>query len=408
MRMTLLSMVLVAGVSSAALADEKLEAKQVLAQATEALRAVRAVQYEVRTEADGMLQFRVPQLTGTVTMAAGPNDTTPKVRMNLQATMPKQPKQPQQPEAIAVQMSCDGKTVFLAESGQKVYFTRELPAGQAMLNRAASVILLEFTDPRPLEREAKAVSTEYVGIEKVGDVDCDIVHAILETDGGEVRWYFGRTDHLPRRVQRFSQTPMGLASVTTTLSSLNTSPTIDDKLFHLERPAGYVDPPKPPSRSGSDFLAIGSQAPPWKLKTPAGEEVTLQGLRGKIVLLDFWATWCGPCIRAMPGVQKLYDKFKDRPVAIFGVNCYERDPNAKPAQFFKKKGFTYPLLLGGSSVAGAYKAAGIPTFYLIGPDGKVLLARSGFSPAQDREIEATIEKTLKNMAAAPPTTQGQP
>ena len=394
-----LPMMLVAGFAGAALANEELDAKQVLKQATDALRTVQAVQYEAQTDADGMLQYRMPQLAGTVTLAAGPSDANHKTRMDIQVRMP------QQPEAITVQMSCDGKTVFLAESGQKVYLKQELPAGQSVLNRASHMLLREFVDARPLERELKAVSTEYLGIEKVGDVECDVVHATLDADGGEVQWYFGRTDHLPRRVQRFAQTPMGVASVTTTLSSLNTSPTIDDKLFHLERPEGYLDPKTPKSRSSSNLLKVGTQAPSWKLKTPAGKEVTLESLKGKIVLLDFWATWCGPCVRAMPAVQKLHDKFKDRPVAVYGVNCYERNPKAKPAQFMKDKGFTYPLLLDGSSVARAYKASGIPTFYLLDPDGKILLANSGFSQTMDTEIEAIIDKTLKGMAKPAKTTQ---
>ncbi len=66
------------------------------------------------------------------------------------------------------------------------------------------------------------------------------------------------------------------------------------------------------------------------MKDPAGKSVSLKSLRGKIVLLDFWATWCGPCRMAMPGLQKLHDRYKDKPVAIYGVNCRERRPDANP------------------------------------------------------------------------------
>ena len=145
---------------------------------------------------------------------------------------------------------------------------------------------------------------------------------------------------------------------------------------------------------------MGSEAPEWTLKDGDGKEVSLKSLRGKLVLLDFWATWCGPCRQAMPGVQKLYEKYKGKPLAVFGVNCYERGSNVDPAGFMKQGGFTYPQLLQGSDVVQTYRAVGIPTFYLIAPDGKILLAFSGFSASGEQQLEATIERELAKLSGA--------
>jgi thiol-disulfide isomerase/thioredoxin len=139
---------------------------------------------------------------------------------------------------------------------------------------------------------------------------------------------------------------------------------------------------------------VGSEAPGWTLRSADGQEVSLGKLRGKVVLLDFWATWCGPCRQAMPALQRLHERYKDKPVAIFAVNCWERSPQVDPAGFLKQSGYTYPVLLNANDVAQAYKVTGIPTFYLIGTDGKILLASSGVSADAERQIEALIEQAL--------------
>jgi thiol-disulfide isomerase/thioredoxin len=99
-------------------------------------------------------------------------------------------------------------------------------------------------------------------------------------------------------------------------------------------------------------------------------------------------------------MQKLHEKYKGKPVAIFGVNCYERGANVDAAGFMKKGGYTYPQLLDGSDVAHAYRAVGIPTLYLIAPDGKILLAFSGFSASGEQQLEAAIERELAKLSGA--------
>lgn len=118
----------------------------------------------------------------------------------------------------------------------------------------------------------------------------------------------------------------------------------------------------------------------------------LDQYKGKVVVMDFWATWCRPCVMAMPGVQKLHDEFAGRPVAVLGVNVSDR---ADPKAFMQSKGYTYGLILNGEAMAQKYNVQGIPRFVVLGVDGKtVIMDKTGYSPDNDKLIAQAIEKEL--------------
>lgn len=362
------------------------DVREVLQQAHAASRAVKAVRYEAKGQADGWLGQRVPAMEGTVTLVAVPGDPTPKLRIEAQAVPPGRL------EPVALQLTCDGTFVAVAEHGQRVFFRRALPIGDSLLNSAAAILVREFGSEKALEREMQAASLEYAGREVVGDVECDVVRAVLAGDEGEVRWYFGCADHLPRRVQRFVRNGQDVASITTTIAKLDVNPDIGTTAFQLERPAGFT------GLSPNELLEVGGEAPAWTLPSSAGGNVSLQELRGKVVLLDFWATWCGPCAMAMPIIQKLHDKYKGQPVAVYGVNCLERNPKSDPAGFMRGRGFTYPTLLKADRVARAYQISAVPSFYLIAPDGRILMAHAGVSQNMQAQLEAVIDRALAKLS----------
>lgn len=370
-----------------ALWAEPPDARAILQQADTAVRALHAVRYEGRSEIDGALANQMPRMNGTVTQVALPDTEMPQVRIEGEVLLPRQT----QPTKLDI--ANDGKVVTLCERTRKLYVRREMPGGAGLLTTANALLVRELTATKPFERELQAQALEYAGTEKVGEVECDMVHATLGTDGSAVRWSLGKADHLPRRVRRFMPTPGGQSTVTTSLTTLDIKPTIKDELFHLDKPADFneVGP--------NGLLQVGGAAPEWTLKAADGTEVSLKGLRGKVVLLDFWATWCGPCRQAMPSVQKLFEKYKGKPVAIFGVNCKERDPKSDPAGMMKSANLSYPLLLKGDEVADKYLVQGIPAFYLIDRDGKILMAQAGLGPTSEREIDQLIERQLGSSAA---------
>jgi thiol-disulfide isomerase/thioredoxin len=105
--------------------------------------------------------------------------------------------------------------------------------------------------------------------------------------------------------------------------------------------------------------------------SPSGEKVSLKDFRGKIVFLNFWATWCVPCKEEMPTMERLYQQYKDRGLVMLAVNL--KDSRKDALAFVKELKLTYPILFDPEGEAGLlYGAWGLPTTYIIGPKGEGL------------------------------------
>jgi thiol-disulfide isomerase/thioredoxin len=156
-----------------------------------------------------------------------------------------------------------------------------------------------------------------------------------------------------------------------------------DSLYRISPPAGlervsrFGPPPPPPP------AIVGKPATDFTLPLlSTGARVRLGALRGKVVVLDFWATWCGPCRRWMPIVAKLEKELRGRDVRFFAVN--ERDTPDKVQAFLKTTGVSVPVLLDRDGHVGqAYDASSIPLTVIVGRDGKVVDALIGLHPEED-------------------------
>ena len=152
--------------------------------------------------------------------------------------------------------------------------------------------------------------------------------------------------------------------------------------------------PSPPKAGGEShkragLLAVGDAAPDWTLRDAEGRAHSLSEYRGRVVVLDFWATWCAPCSKVMPHMEKLHRKYGERGVAVFGVSTFE---TGDPAAMMRKKNCTYGLLLKGEEIAPAYGVETLPAVCVIGPDGRVVYSHAG---AGHKNLDAVIEKQLK-------------
>jgi len=123
-------------------------------------------------------------------------------------------------------------------------------------------------------------------------------------------------------------------------------------------------------------------------KTLDGENVSLENLRGKMVLIDFWATWCGPCVTSMPHMKEMYAKYKDKGMVVLGVSL---DRNAQaPAEFIKTNDIPWPTMMSPRGLSQEWGVSGIPCLFVIGPEGDVLWR--GHPMASDQAIESAFEK----------------
>ena len=111
--------------------------------------------------------------------------------------------------------------------------------------------------------------------------------------------------------------------------------------------------------------------PEFTLPDPAGKKVSLKDFRGKLLMLNFWATWCEPCRDEMPSMERLYQEFKGEGFVILAVDVKDKRQDA--LEFIKELKLTYPVVLDpAGEVAVLYGAWGLPATYLIGAKGEGL------------------------------------
>jgi thiol-disulfide isomerase/thioredoxin len=141
-------------------------------------------------------------------------------------------------------------------------------------------------------------------------------------------------------------------------------------------------------------------APPWKLQGLDGSEVALESFKGKVVVLDFWGSWCGPCRYEMPLIEALYKRYqKDGKVVFMGVN-WERTEDVTQhletaRDYVKKNGITFPSVIDPRQVVtNAYLVEGFPSAYVIDREGKIRFRNVGVADGIEHIIEAQIESLL--------------
>lgn len=137
------------------------------------------------------------------------------------------------------------------------------------------------------------------------------------------------------------------------------------------------------------------KAPDFSLSDIRGAKVTLSGLRGKVVMLEFWATWCPPCRDSIPEMNKLYEKFRDKNFELLAISVDEgRDASSTVGSFAKEYGVVYPVLIDDRDVNTLYGVSNIPVMFIIDKDGKVVRKRIGFIPGLADNLSKEIEALL--------------
>ena len=139
---------------------------------------------------------------------------------------------------------------------------------------------------------------------------------------------------------------------------------------------------------------VQGKAPDFTLKSASGKNLKLSEYRGEVVLLNFWASWCGPCRQEMPYLEQLQDRYASYGFTVMGVNVEE--DSSKARKMLKDVSVTFPILFDTSnSVSKAYKVAAMPTTVIIDRDGNMRYLHKGYKAGDEATYKQWIKKLIR-------------
>lgn len=138
---------------------------------------------------------------------------------------------------------------------------------------------------------------------------------------------------------------------------------------------------------------LNKPAPDFTLKAMDGSNVKLSELKGKVVMLNFWASWCGPCRQEMPYLEDIYKKYAPAGFVLLGINVDEDSADAK--EFLADVPVSFPVLLDSkNTLPELYEVEAMPSTFFVDKDGNLVYLHKGYKPGEEKEYEAQIQKLL--------------
>jgi outer membrane lipoprotein-sorting protein/peroxiredoxin len=306
-----------------------------------------------------------------------------------------------------IHVVADGTNVYSDSSRDKTKYTKQ-PADKfddvvtaLARNSGAGVGLLPIllTSPNAQGRmiPGKASSAKVLPDETVSGDACDVVEAIVGDGARSARYTFafGKKDHLLRRLTIGQAADGAKPLAIETYSNVTLEPALTDNTFAYTPAAGAVATAAPAEPEMFDpRVKVGAAPIPISGKDLLGKDVSLDQYKGKVLMLDFWAIWCGPCVAELPNVVAAYNKYHDQGFEVVGISLDEADAKAKLEKFIADNKMPWPQIYDGghweAANAVAYGVHAIPFTVLIGRDGKIAAVE-----ARGDELGPAIEAALK-------------
>ena len=141
-------------------------------------------------------------------------------------------------------------------------------------------------------------------------------------------------------------------------------------------------------------LDIGKFAPDFTLKNTQGKNLNLAEQRGKIIVINFWASWCGPCRKEMPVLQTFHSKYENLGVSVWGVNVEQE--NQAGRDFLADLHLSFPIFFDSSNqVSASYQVEAMPTTVIVDRNGKVRYVFRGYKDGYERKYAKAIKKLIR-------------
>lgn len=144
----------------------------------------------------------------------------------------------------------------------------------------------------------------------------------------------------------------------------------------------------------ANAVAVGQLAPDFELQNEQGKSISLNALKGQVVYLDFWASWCGPCRQSFPWMNNLQSKYASKGFQVIAVNVDAKQEDAK--KFLAQVQGNFKIVYDSNGLTPKlYGVKGMPTSYLIDKNGRVVFEHQGFNQSKTNLIEKEIEKLIE-------------
>jgi len=150
-----------------------------------------------------------------------------------------------------------------------------------------------------------------------------------------------------------------------------------------------------PLQKKASSAIVGNKAPGFTLKDVNGRSVSLADFSGKVLIIDFWATWCGPCKGATQELEKLYGRYKEKGVIIIGISMDEGNAAQKVKGFAGAHGLTYLMLLDDGQTSKSYAVRNIPATFILDKDHIIRKIYPGYLPALGTRIAEQVDSVLR-------------
>lgn len=273
-------------------------------------------------------------------------------------------------ETSFFEVAYDGRSLRIKNDGDQIKSIENPTGYEAGQNIPAGAMLASVPLMKHRFGQASGTKLKMLAAKKVGAWQCDVVEVRRTVNNpavGDVelvtKLSFDKESHLLVQIDS--------ARGKSTVTKLELNPKIEKSFFRMETSLVAADPLGPMT---SELLPLGSTMPSFSVVTPEGVLRQSSHYRGKVLVLDFWATYCVPCRKMMPALEELHKEYAKHGVEVLGISL---DTEMDPVRMMRQLGHSYPIAVKGDGASKAFKVKVLPTIYVIDPKGMIVYRSAG-------------------------------